>query len=513
MKINRALISVSDKSGIVEFARKLADLDVEIISTGGTYKLLDSNGVTVKDISEFTGFPEILDGRVKTLHPKVHGGILAIRNNSSHQEQMSQNDILPIDMVVVNLYPFEAAISKENVELSEAIENIDIGGPTMLRSAAKNNADVTVVVDPEDYDEIIKRINSDELTSEYRFGLASKVFSHTARYDSIISNYLGSLNGDFPTQINFNYLAQQSLRYGENPHQKAYFYREINQPDCAVVTNLKQIQGKELSFNNIIDIDAALNLCRDFHEDTFCVILKHTNPCGAARADSVEEAFKAAWSTDPVSAFGSIIGFTGEVDEKTAEAICRYFVEIVAAPSFTDGALEVFKKKKNLRIMQITKPLDSLPDEPDLKKVSGGLLVQDKDNYAVSPDEIKVVTKIKPTDEDLSNLMFAWKICKHIKSNAICYTDDSKLIGVGAGQMSRVDSAKIGVSKANFSIKGSFMASDAFFPFRDGIDAAAAEGVKSIIQPGGSIRDEEVIEACDEHGISMVFTGKRHFRH
>ena len=513
MPIKRALISVFDKTGIVDFARALTEKGVEILSTGGTFKLLEKEGVAVTEVADWTGSPEIMDGRVKTLHPKIHGGILGIRDNEKHVKQMQENGIGAIDLVVVNLYPFEATIAKEGVTLPEAIENIDIGGPTMLRSAAKNNAFVTVVVDPEDYRRVLGEMEGGEVSQTTRMELAYKVFAHTARYDSLIANYLGTLEREFPPQINFNFMEKQPLRYGENPHQKAFFYQDIGEQAWSTVSNLEQLQGKELSYNNIIDLSSALDISREFEGQPFCCILKHTNPCGAATGANALEAFENAWATDPVSAFGSIIGFTVEVDGATAKAITQYFVEIVTAPSFTDEALEVFKAKKNLRIMRQTKPL--VPAEPalEMKKVSGGLLVQDADLGTSPVADWKVVTETGLSDEDRRGLEFAWKMCKHIKSNAICYASESRLLGVGAGQMSRVDSAKIGAEKAQSSLEGCYLASDAFFPFRDGVDAAAAVGVKAIVQPGGSVRDQEVIDACNEHGIAMIFTGRRHFRH
>jgi len=513
MPIKRALISVFNKTGIVDFARTLTEKGVDLLSTGGTYRLLQQESVPVTEVADWTGTPEIMDGRVKTLHPKIHGGILAIRDNDRHVQQMEANEIGAIDLVVVNLYPFEATISKEGVSLAEAVENIDIGGPTMLRSAAKNNAFVTAVVDPSDYSRVLKEMEAGDVSADTRMELAGKVFAHTARYDSLIANYLGSLERGFPPQINFNFMEKQPLRYGENPHQRAFFYEDFGQQEWATVSNLKQLQGKELSCNNIIDLSSALEISREFDGQPFCCILKHTNPCGAALGENALETFESAWTTDPTSAFGSIIGFTTEVDGPTAKAITRCFVEIVTAPSFTDEALELFAGKKNLRIMQQTKPLTPATPGFDLKKVSGGLLVQDADMGTTPAAEWKVVTEAGLSDEDRQGLEFAWKICKHIKSNAICYASSERLLGVGAGQMSRVDSARIGAEKAQSSLKGCYLASDAFFPFRDGVDAAARVRVKAIVQPGGSVRDQEVIDACNEHGIAMAFTGRRHFRH
>jgi phosphoribosylaminoimidazolecarboxamide formyltransferase/IMP cyclohydrolase len=518
-KIKLALISVSDKSGIVEFAKKINEMGVNILSTGGTAKLLRENGLFVKDVSEHTGFPEMLDGRVKTLHPIIHGGLLGIRDNKEHMDKMKQHSIDPIDMVLVNLYPFEATISKPDCKLEDAIENIDIGGPTMLRSAAKNYQDVTVIVDPDDYDRVLNEMveNDGETSISTNFYLSKKVFSHTARYDSIIANYLGTYDEskertEYPDTLNLNYVKAQSLRYGENPHQSAAFYKEHN-PDEPSVSNAVQLQGKELSFNNIIDIDAAFEAVKDLPKKA-AVVIKHTNPCGAAISDESHlDAYKKARATDPVSAFGSIVGINGKVDEALASEIITTFVEAVIAPDYDDAALKVFESKKNLRILK-SLPLEGYTKKGhDLKKVTGGLLIQMRDTGKVNIDDCKVVTERKPTEGELTALDFAWRVCKHVKSNAIVYSTKDQIIGVGAGQMSRVDSAKIGVIKANFPIKGTVLASDAFFPFRDGIDAAAEAGVTAIIQPGGSQRDEEVITAANEHGIAMVFTGMRHFKH
>lgn len=519
-KVKLALISVSDKSGILEFARKINEMGVNILSTGGTAKLLRDNGVYVKDVSEHTGFPEMLDGRVKTLHPIIHGGLLGIRNNPEHMNMMKEHNIDPIDMVVVNLYPFEATIAKEHCELEDAIENIDIGGPTMLRSAAKNYQDVTVITDPSDYERVLGEMadTDSSVTIATNFYLAKKVFSHTARYDSIIANYLGTVDEkskekyEFPDTLNLNYVKAQSLRYGENPHQSASFYKEynVNEP-C--VANAVQLQGKELSFNNIIDIDAALEVVKDLGENA-AVVIKHTNPCGAAISGvSLLDAYKKARATDPVSAFGGIIGFNQNVDSATAAEIITTFVEAVIAPGYDDAALKTLAQKSNIRVLK-SPPLErSAKSGYDLKKVTGGLLIQTRDTGKVNINDCKVVTKREPTAQELIALDFAWKVCKHVKSNAIVYSTAEQIIGIGAGQMSRVDSAKIGVMKANAPIKGTVLASDAFFPFRDGVDAAATAGVTAIIQPGGSQRDDEVISAANEHGIAMVFTGMRHFKH
>ena len=518
-KIKLALISVSDKNGIVEFAKKINGMGANILSTGGTARLLRESGIFVKDVSEHTGFPEMLDGRVKTLHPKVHGGLLGIRDNPEHMSKMKEHDIDPIDMVVVNLYPFEATIAKPDCKLEDAIENIDIGGPTMLRSAAKNYQDVTVVVDPADYDRVLNEMEQNEggVSIATNFYLSKKVFAHTARYDSIIANHLGKYNEskeqcEYPDTLNLNYVKAQDLRYGENPHQSAAFYKEHNVSEPCV-SNAVQLQGKELSFNNIIDIDAAFEAVKDLPKNA-AVVIKHTNPCGAAISDvSLVDAYKKARSTDPVSAFGSIVGLNKTVDEQTASEIITTFVEAVIAPDYDTAALEVFKQKKNLRILK-SLPLEGYEKSGhDLKRVVGGLLIQERDTGAVKIQDCKVVTSRQPTEEELTALDFAWKVCKHVKSNAIVYSTAEQIIGVGAGQMSRIDSAKVGVMKANFPIDGTVLASDAFFPFRDGIDAAAKAGVTAIIQPGGSQRDEEVIAAANEHGIAMVFTGMRHFKH
>jgi phosphoribosylaminoimidazolecarboxamide formyltransferase / IMP cyclohydrolase len=456
----------------------------------------------------------MLDGRVKTLHPKIHAGVLALRDDASHTSALEAYDIGFIDLVVVNLYPFEATISREGVSFDEAIENIDIGGPTMLRAAAKNYRHVAAIVDPADYAVVLDDLDSSEGISRVHCAeFAYKVFAHTARYDTLIADYLGTRDADFPEQFGMAFKAAQPLRYGENPHQKAFFYKEFREQACSTAANLKQLHGKELSFNNIIDLSAALDLCREFADEKFCCVLKHTNPCGAALGSTALEAFSRAWATDPVSAFGGIIGFTTEVDAATAEEIGKYFVEIVAAPSYSADALALLMAKKNLRVMQMDKPLVPYAPGWDLKKVSGGLLVQETDTAMAGRKDLQVVSRRQPEKGELDALLFAWKICKYIKSNAICYTSDTQLLGVGAGQMSRVDSAKFGAMKSQQPLEGSYLASDAFFPFRDGVDAAAEAGVKAIIQPGGSVRDQEVIDACDEHGLLMVYTGQRHFRH
>ncbi|HXE97414.1 MAG TPA: bifunctional phosphoribosylaminoimidazolecarboxamide formyltransferase/IMP cyclohydrolase [Dongiaceae bacterium] len=516
-KITRALISVSDKSGIVEFSQQLAGYGVELLSTGGTAKLLREAGLTVKDVSEFTGFPEMLDGRVKTLHPKVHGGLLGMRSNPEHVAKMKEHGIENIDMVVVNLYPFEATVAKEGCRLEDAIENIDIGGPTMLRSAAKNYPDVTVLVDSADYAQVLEEMkaNAGAVSAATNFALAVKVFQHTAAYDGAISNYLGarltSEVQEYPATFTLQVKKAQDLRYGENPHQSAAFYVEsrITEP-C--VSNAQQLQGKELSFNNIIDLDAAIETVKEF-EQSAAVIIKHTNPCGVALAESPLTAYLKARECDPVSAFGGIVGFNRTVDAATAKELTSTFLEAVIAPGYSEEALAIFTAKKNVRVMQVPL-LDSYTAGGfDLKRVTGGLLLQGRDLGMVNAFECRVVTKRSPTDSEYEALDFAWRVCKHVKSNAIVFSNRDQTVGIGAGQMSRVDSSKIAVQKALLPTRGTVLASDAFFPFRDGVDAAAEAGVTAIIQTGGSVRDEEVIKAADEHGIAMLFTTMRHFRH
>jgi phosphoribosylaminoimidazolecarboxamide formyltransferase / IMP cyclohydrolase len=517
-KITRALISVSDKTGIVEFSKELARSKVEILSTGGTAKLLRDAGLEVMDVSQFTGFPEMLDGRVKTLHPKVHGGLLGMRSNPAHVAKMKEYGIEPIDMVVVNLYPFEATVEKEGCTMEEAIENIDIGGPTMLRSAAKNYPDVTVIVDHADYRRVLAEMaeNNGAVGVKTNFNLAVKVFQHTAAYDGAISNYLGARLGEkieeYPATFTLQVKKVQDLRYGENPHQSAAFYLEksVREPSVA---NSVQLQGKELSFNNIIDLDGAIETVKEFHDQAAAVIIKHTNPCGVALAGTPLDAFLKARECDPVSAFGGIVGFNRIVDGAAAKELSSTFLEAVVAPGYTEEALEIFKAKKNVRVMQVPILTGSEQEGYDLKKVVGGLLIQGRDLGIVRAANCRVVTARKPSANELAALDFAWKVCKHVKSNAIVFTNREQTVGIGAGQMSRVDSSRIAVQKAQLPTKGTVLASDAFFPFRDGVDAAAEAGVTAIIQPGGSIRDEEVIRAADEHGMAMVFTGMRHFRH
>jgi len=521
--VRRALISVSDKTGIVDLAKSLTELNIELLSTGGTYRLLRESDVPAIEISEYTGFPEMMDGRVKTLHPKVHGGILARRDID--QAVMEQHNIPPIDLVIVNLYPFEATVARPDCDLPTAIENIDIGGPTMVRAAAKNHAHVAVVVNPADYASLLQKLQNNDCTLEhrFRFDLAIKAFEHTAAYDGAIANYLGkcvSDSGDeaaqqFPRTFNSQFIKKQAMRYGENPHQQAAFYVEKNQAEASISTAV-QHQGKELSYNNIADTDAALECVKSFSEPA-CVIVKHANPCGVAVADSIQTAYESAFQTDPTSAFGGIIAFNRELDAETAQKIVsQQFSEVIIAPSISEQALQITADKKNVRVLSCGElPGAALPGW-DFKRVTGGLLVQDRDIRRVAESELKVVTEREPTAEEQRDLRFSWIVAKFVKSNAIVYGKNNQTIGVGAGQMSRVYSAKIAGIKAadeNLEVRGSVMASDAFFPFRDGIDAAARAGVTAVIQPGGSMRDDEVIAAANEHGIAMVFTGVRHFRH
>ena len=517
--IQRALISVSDKTGIVEFAQALTEMGVEILSTGGTYRLLTENGVPAIEVSDYTGFPEMMDGRVKTLHPKVHGGILGRRGTDD--KPMAEHDITPIDLVAVNLYPFEQAVAKPDCNLATAIENIDIGGPTMVRSAAKNHAWVTIVVNSGDYQRVLEEMqaNANQVSDQTRFELALAAFEHTAAYDGAIANYLGSLQPEggktlFPRTFNTQFQKVQEMRYGENPHQKAAFYREKNPAEPSVST-ATQVQGKALSYNNVADTDAALECVKSFAEPA-CVIVKHANPCGVAVAADINAAYERAFQTDPTSAFGGIIAFNRPLDETTARAIIdRQFVEVIIAPGASDAAVAVVAEKKNVRLLTCEPWGERLPGF-DYKRVNGGLLVQDRDNGMVHESDLKVVTKRAPDASEIQDLMFCWQVAKFVKSNAIVYAKSGQTIGIGAGQMSRVYSAKIAGIKTQdegLTVAGSVLASDAFFPFRDGIDAAAAAGIRAVIQPGGSIRDEEVIAAADEADIAMVFTGMRHFRH
>ncbi len=518
-RIRRAIISVSDKRGIVEFSKGLKRLGIDIYASGGTAKLLKENGIPVKSIDEYTGFPEILSGRVKTLHPRIHAGILAVRDKRDHMKVLEELDILTFDMIVVNLYPFEATIARPGCSLEEAIENIDIGGPTLLRAAAKNYRDVCVIVDPEDYDrvlEALKRKNGN-LDEDILFELARKVFRHTAWYDSAISNYLWSLDGSgnrelFPQVLSWQWDKVQELRYGENPHQKAAFYRDTRHPVVGVGF-AEQLQGKELSYNNIVDIDAAFSLALEFDEPTVAII-KHTNPCGVGSARKIADAFKKAFNCDPLSAYGGIIGVNRKVSAQFAKEMSNIFFEAIIAPDYDREALKILSKKKNLRVMKVDmKALKGRTQSIVMKNVAGGLLVQTADDVDYLAENLKVVTKREPTEKELKALLFAWRVCKHVKSNAIVITGADRTVGIGAGQMSRVDSAKIAIMKAQTPTKGCVAASDAFFPFRDGLDVLAEAGVTAVIQPGGSIRDEEVIKAADEHDMAMLFTGLRHFRH
>jgi phosphoribosylaminoimidazolecarboxamide formyltransferase/IMP cyclohydrolase len=516
-KIQRAILSVTDKTGLVEFARKLAGMDVELISTGGTAKLLRESGIKVKDISDLTGFPEMLDGRVKTLHPKVHGGILHRRENAAHRSAVAEHGIEPIDMVVVNLYAFEKTASKPGVLFEELVENIDIGGPSMIRSAAKNFQDVAVVTSPADYDALAKEManSAGQLSSATKWRLAQKAFATTAAYDSAIASTLERVNSNghfelrlqegFPSTLRMSFQKTMDLRYGENPHQKAAMYSDGSGKGVA---NGRQLQGKELSYNNIVDMQAAWDLAQEFDEPLVAII-KHTNPCGTAAGKTLVEAYKKALECDPVSAFGGVIGVNRVIDAEAAEEMAKLFLEVIAAPGFEDAAKAKFATKKNLRLVQVV-PSDQ---KWVLKNVSGGMLLQDADVRPLTDADLKVVTKRAPTPEEKRALLFGWKVCKHVKSNAILYVRDGQTVGVGAGQMSRVDSCKIGAMKAQLPLKGTVAASDAFFPFPDGIEEIAKAGSTAIIQPGGSVRDQEVIEAADRHGMAMIFTGVRHFRH
>ncbi|HET6973171.1 MAG TPA: bifunctional phosphoribosylaminoimidazolecarboxamide formyltransferase/IMP cyclohydrolase [Pyrinomonadaceae bacterium] len=507
--IQRALISVSDKTGILDFARELTRFNVEIISTGGTAKALRDAGITVRDISDVTGFPEMMDGRVKTLHPRVHGGLLAIRDNADHAAALEQHGIEPIDLVVVNLYPFAETIKREGVTRAEAIEQIDIGGPAMIRSAAKNARDVAVVVSPEQYAQVIEELNQNHgaLSLNTRNTLAQKAFEHTAQYDLMVSSYLAGSKDVLPDRLNWTMTKIADLRYGENPHQKAALYQTSTSGGIA---NAAVLAGKEMSFNNYVDAEAAWQLVCDF-DQTACAIIKHTNPAGAGLGKTLADAYKKALATDPVSAFGGIVAFNRTVDAAAAEEVTKIFTEVVIAPGYDAAALEVLRAKKNLRVIQMSDV--EQPVGVELKQIGGGVLVQTRDDHRLDPAELNVVTTRKPTDDEIRALQFAWIVCKHTKSNAIVYARADQTVGVGAGQMSRVDSVKIGAMRAQLPVKGSVLASDAFFPFRDGIDEAARHGITAVIQPGGSIRDEEVIAAANEYGLAMVFTGIRHFKH
>ena len=517
--VKQALISVSDKTGIVELARALAQMQVAILSTGGTAKLLAQNGIAVTEVAEYTGYPEMLDGRLKTLHPMIHGGLLARRDLPAHMAAIKDAGIEPIDLAVVNLYPFTEAIAKPGCTLADAIENIDIGGPTMLRAAAKNHAGVAVLVDPADYAPLLDelRANGGMVSAATRFALAKKVFTHTAGYDGAISNYLTGLDAenkslDYPERLTLQFARVQDMRYGENPHQSAAFYRDL-QPAPGSLASYTQLQGKELSFNNIGDADAAWECAKTFVEPA-CVIVKHANPCGVAIGDTTLEAYQRAFLTDPTSAFGGIIAFNRPVDAPTAEAVAKQFVEVVIAPAYDKDALKALASKTNVRVLVV--PLAAGANRYDFKRVGGGLLAQTPDTKNVHTAELRVVTKKQASEAELRDLLFAWRVAKYVKSNAIVFCGSGHTLGVGAGQMSRVDSARIAAIKAKnagLSLAGSVVASDAFFPFRDGVDVVAEAGAKAIIQPGGSMRDEEVVAAADELGLVMVYTGHRHFRH
>ena len=517
-KVQRALISVSDKTGIVEFARSLTALGITLLSTGGTAKLLEKEGVAVTEVSEVTGFPEMLDGRVKTLHPKIHGGLLARRDVPEHMNALREAGIEPIDLVVVNLYPFQATVADPDCRFEDAVENIDIGGPSMLRAAAKNHAGVAVVVDPADYARVLEALRArGTVDGATRLELAKKVFAHTAAYDGAIANYLfaldeGGRRGEYPAVLSLQFHRLQTMRYGENPHQSAAFYRD-ERPVEGSLAGYRQVQGKALSYNNVADADAAWETVKSFAEPA-CVIVKHANPCGVAIGGQLLAAYNKAFKTDPVSAFGGILAFNRALDRETAEAIGQQFAEVVIAPRVEPEAREVLAAKQNLRVLEV--PMSHTVQAHDYKRVGGGLLVQSTDAARVTREAIKVVSKKAPSDAQWADLLFAWRVAKYVKSNAIVFCGDGMTLGVGAGQMSRVDSARIASIKAQnagLSLAGSVVASDAFFPFRDGLDVVVDAGATAVIQPGGSMRDEEVIAAADERGVAMVFTGMRHFRH
>lgn len=519
MTIKYALISVSDKTGIIDLAKKLIQYDITILSTGGTAKLLFGAGISVIEVSDYTGFPEMLGGRVKTLHPKIHAGILARNDLSDHQDALNKASIPNIELVIVNLYPFRQTIANQNCSLDDAIENIDIGGPTMVRAAAKNYQKVTVVTDPHDYSLVCEELaaNSGSISLATRFMLAKKAFTHTAAYDSAISNYLTALDTDyrhkdFPDSLNLNFNIAQHLRYGENPHQKAAFYRDESMTPGSLA-NYQQLQGKELSYNNIADTDAAWECVKTFDRPA-CVIVKHANPCGIAIAETTLRAYQLAFATDPTSAFGGIIAFNRIIDTDTAEAVLKQFVEVIIAPEITQEARQLLLQKNNIRVLIL--PLQNGHHRYDLKRVGGGILVQTPDILNITGADLKIVTKVIPTPQQFEDLLFAWRVAKFVKSNAIVFCRNGQTAGIGAGQMSRVDSARIASIKAQqagLTLAESVVASDAFFPFRDGLDVVVQAGATAIIQPGGSIRDNEVIAAADEQGVSMVFTGIRHFRH
>lgn len=520
--IKQALLSVSDKTGIIEFAKNLHHLGVQLISTGGTAKLLAEANIPVTEVADYTGFPEMLDGRVKTLHPKIHAGILAKRDVLSHTQALLEHTIAPIDLLIVNLYPFEQTIKQENCTLSEAIEQIDIGGPTLLRAAAKNHDHVTVIVDPNDYTAVLAEMSAsgNQTCAKTRFDLACKVFTHTAHYDGAIANYLTAQttgqvyapDTGFPQRLNLGFNKIQDMRYGENPHQQAAFYRDIA-PSSGALANYRQLQGKALSYNNIADADAAWECVKTFAAPA-CVIVKHANPCGVALADTPLEAYQRAFKTDPTAAFGGIIALNCPCDEATAQAIVGQFVEVLLAPEFSAAAQQVFSTKQNVRLLEV--PIDGHAQAYDYKRIGGGLLVQTVDNHNVQLSDLKVVSRRQPTAQEMEDLLFAWRVAKFVKSNAIVFCANGMTLGVGAGQMSRIDSARIASIKAHhagLSLQGSAVASDAFFPFRDGLDTVVAAGARCVIHPGGSVRDEEVIAAADEHDVALVVTSIRHFRH
>ncbi|QOJ19369.1 MAG: bifunctional phosphoribosylaminoimidazolecarboxamide formyltransferase/IMP cyclohydrolase [Gammaproteobacteria bacterium] len=519
MTIKQALISVSDKTGIVQLARELIQHSITILSTGGTAKLLHEAGIPVVEAGDYTGFPEMLDGRVKTLHPKIHAGILARHDLPDHQHALEQASIANIELVIVNLYPFKQTVAKPDCSFDDAIENIDIGGPTMVRAAAKNYRKVAIVTDPQDYSQLSRELaeNNATVSLATRFKLAQKAFTHTASYDSAISNYLTSLDNDyqrkdFPDSLNLNFTLAQPLRYGENPHQKAAFYRDENVIPGSL-SNYRQLQGKELSYNNIADTDAAWECVKTF-DSPACVIVKHANPCGIAVAETILRAYQLAFATDPVSAFGGIIAFNRAIDKDTADAVLKQFVEVIIAPEIAPEAQQLLAQKNNIRVLLV--PLQTGYNVYDLKRVGGGLLVQTPDVQNITASDLKIVTKLQPSPQQLNDLLFAWRAAKFVKSNAIVFCRNGQTVGIGAGQMSRVDSARIASIKAQqagLTLAQSVVASDAFFPFRDGLDVVVEAGATAIIQPGGSIRDHEVIAAADEHGVTMVFTGIRHFRH
>src|ERR1051325_8292514 len=507
--IRRALISVSDKTGIVDFAREFSRFNIEIISTGGTAKTLRDAGLAVRDVSEITGFPEMMDGRVKTLHPRVHGGLLAIRDNPCHVAALAQHEIAPIDLVVVNLYPFAETIKREGATREEAIEQIDIGGPAMIRSAAKNSRDVAVIVSSDQYRAIIDELkkNDGALSLETRESLAQKAFAQTAQYDLTVSLYLAGSGGPLPERLTWTMKKIADLRYGENPHQKAALYQTSAHTGIA---NADVLSGKEMSFNNYVDAEAAWQLVSDF-EQTACAIIKHTNPAGVGLGESPAEAYRKALATDPVSAFGGIVAFNRAVDAEAAQEVIKVFTEVLIAPDYDAAALEILQTKKNLRILRLKQ--EPAAKRLEFRHIRGAMLVQTADDHKLDASGLKIVTTRQPSEEEIRALLFAWVVCKHTKSNAIVYARNGQTVGVGAGQMSRVDSVKIGAMRAQLPVAGSVLASDAFFPFRDGIDEAARHGVTAVIQPGGSVKDEEVIAAANEHGLAMVFTGVRHFKH